>query len=56
MKLGLALIIQDKINNKEEAMGYLKEAEVLFKAQGYDEDAMQVAQLYGMAYWGMMGK
>jgi hypothetical protein len=56
LKLGLALMVQDATNNKEEAMGYLKEAEVLFKAQGYDEEAMQAAQLYGVAYWGMMGK
>ena len=55
MKLGLALIIQDKTNNKQEAMGYLKEAEVLFKAQGYDEEATQALQLYSVAYWGMLG-
>jgi hypothetical protein len=56
LKLGLALMVQDATNNKEEAMGYLKEAEILFKAQGYEEEAMQAAQLYGVAYWGMMGK
>lgn len=56
MKLGLALMLQDATKNKEEAMGYLKQAEVLFKAQGYDEEAMQAAQLYGVAYWGMLGK
>jgi hypothetical protein len=56
MKLGLALMVQDATNNKEQAMGYLKQAEALFKAQGYDEEAMQAAQLYGVAYWGMMGK
>ena len=56
MKLGLALMLQDATNNKEEAIGYLKEAQTLFKAQGYDEEAMQAAQLYGVAYWGMMGK
>ena len=38
MKLGLALMLQDATNNKQEAMGYLKEAGVLFKAQGYDEE------------------
>lgn len=38
MKWGLALMLQDATNNKEQAMGYLKEAEVLFKAQGYDEE------------------
>ena len=56
MKLGLALMLQDKTKNKEQAMGYLKQAEALFKAQGYDEEAMQAAQLYGVAYWGMLGK
>ena len=56
LKLGLALMVQDATNNKQEAMGYLKEAETLFKAQGYDEEAMQAAQLYGVAYWGMMGR
>ena len=55
MKLGLALIVQDKTKNKEQAMGYLKQAEVLFKAQGYDEEATQALQLYGVAYWGMLG-
>lgn len=56
LKLGLALISQDKTKNKEQAMGYLKDAEALFKAQGYDEEAMQAAQLYGVVYWGMVGK
>ncbi|WP_373534325.1 tetratricopeptide repeat protein [Microcoleus sp.] len=56
MKLGLALILQDKTKNKEQAMGYLKQAEALFKAQGYDEEAMEAAKIYGMAYWGMLGK
>ncbi|MEG4210871.1 hypothetical protein [Microcoleus sp. S13_B4] len=55
MRLGLALISQDKTKNKEQAMGYLKQAEALFKSQGYDEEAMQAAQLYGVAYWGMLG-
>ncbi|MEG3975945.1 hypothetical protein QT970_15175 [Microcoleus sp. herbarium8] len=56
IKLGLALILQDKTKNKEQAMGYLKQAEALFKAQGYDEEAMQAAKLYGAVYWGMLGK
>jgi len=56
MRLGLALISQDKTKNKEQAMGYLKQAEALFKSQGYDEEAMQAAQLYGVVYWGMVGK
>ncbi|MFS8119815.1 MAG: tetratricopeptide repeat protein [Microcoleus sp.] len=55
LRLGLALILQDKTKNKEQAMGYLKQAETLFKAQGCDEEAMQAAQLYGVAYWGMLG-
>jgi hypothetical protein len=41
--LALALISQDKTKNKEQAMGYLKRAEAIFKSQGYDEEAMQVA-------------
>ncbi len=49
-------MLQDATNNKQEAMGYLKEAGVLFKTQGYDEEATQALQVYGMAYWGMMGK
>jgi len=56
MKLGIALMTQNKTKNKEQAMGYLKQAEALFKAQGYNEEAMQAAQLYGVAYWGMLGK
>ncbi len=56
IKLALALISQDKTKNKEQAMGYLKQAEAIFKSQGYDEEAMQAAQLHGMAYLGMLGK
>ena len=56
IKLALALISQDKTKNKEQAMAYLKQAEAIFKSQGYDEEAMQAAQLYGVAYWGMLGK
>ena len=56
IKLALALISQDKVKNKEQAMGYLKQAEAIFKSQGYDQEAMQAAQLHGMAYWGMLGK
>jgi tetratricopeptide (TPR) repeat protein len=56
IKLALALISQDKTKNKEQAMGHLKQAETIFKSQGYDEEAMQVAQLHGMAYLGMLGK
>jgi hypothetical protein len=37
-------------------MGYLKQAEAIFKSQGYDEEAMQVALLRGMTYLGMLGK
>ena len=48
-------MLQDATNNKEQAMGYLKEAGVLFKAQGYDEEATQALQLYSIAYWGMLG-
>ena len=56
LKLALALISQDPTKNKEQAIGYLKQAEAIFKSQGYDEEAMQAAQLHGMAYWGMLGK
>jgi hypothetical protein len=56
IKLALALISQDKTKNKEQAMGNLKQAEAIFKSQGYDEEAMQAAQLHGMAYLGMLGK
>ena len=56
IKLALALISQDQTKNKEQAMGYLKQAEAIFKSQDYDEEAMQAAQLYGVAYWGMLGK
>jgi hypothetical protein len=49
MKLALALISQDKTKNKEQAMGYLKRAEAIFKSQGYDEEAWQVALLYPLA-------
>ena len=56
IKLALALISQDKVKNKEQAMGHLKQAEAIFKAQGYDDEGMRVAQLHGMAYLGMLGK
>jgi hypothetical protein len=54
--LALALISQDKTKNKEQAMGYLKRAEAIFKSQGYDEEAMQAAQLYAAASCGMLRK
>jgi tetratricopeptide (TPR) repeat protein len=56
IKLALALISQDKAKNKEQAMGYLKRAEAIFKSQGYDEEATQAAQLYAVASWGTFGK
>lgn len=56
LKLALALISQDKVKNKEQAMGYLKRAEAIFKSQGYDEEATQAAQLYAVASWGTLGK
>jgi len=56
LKLALALISQDKTKNKEQAMGYLKQAEAIFKSQGYDEEATQAAQLYAVASWGTLGK
>jgi hypothetical protein len=56
MRLALALISQDKVKNKQQAMGNLKQAEAIFKAQGYDDEAMRAAHLYGVVYWGMLGK
>ena len=56
IKLALALISQDPTKNKEQAIVYLKQAEAIFKSQGYDEEAMRAAQLYGVVYWGMLGK
>ena len=56
IKLALALISQDKVKNKEQAMGYLKQAEAIFKSQGYDEEATQAAQLYALASWGTLRK
>ena len=54
IKLALALISQDKVKNKEQAMGNLKQAETIFKSQGYDEEATQAAQLYALASWGTL--
>ena len=56
IKLALALISQDKTKNKEQAMGYLKQAEAIFKSQGYDEEATRAAKLYALASLGMLGK
>ncbi|MCC3409099.1 MAG: hypothetical protein JGK17_26725 [Microcoleus sp. PH2017_10_PVI_O_A] len=56
LKLAIALLSQDKTKNKEQAISHIREAEALFKSQGYDEEAMQAGQLYGMLYWGMLGK
>ena len=56
IKLALALISQDKVKNKEQAMGNLKQAESIFKSQGYDEEATQAAQLYALASWGTLRK
>lgn len=56
IKLALALISQDKTKNKEQAMGYLKQAETIFKSQGYDEEATRAAKLYALASLGMLGK
>ena len=56
IKLSLALISQDQTKNKNQAMGYLKQAETIFKSQGYDEEATRAAQMYTLAYWGILGK
>ena len=52
IKLALALIRQGKTKNKEPAMGYLKQAEAIFKSQGYDDGAKMVALLHD--YLGML--
>jgi len=46
IKLALALLSQDKTKNKQQAMGYLKQAEAIFKSQGYDEEAKMAALLH----------
>jgi hypothetical protein len=51
MKLVFALLQQDKQKNKKQAMSHLKQAEAIFKARGYDEEARQAFQLYGILYW-----
>jgi len=56
LKLALALLSQDQTKNKKQVMSLLQQAKALFKSQGYDEEAMQAAQLYGVVYWGMLGK
>ena len=56
MKLALALLSQDKIKHKEQTISYLKQAEAIFKTQGYGEEAMQAAQLWGVVYWEVVKK
>jgi hypothetical protein len=51
MKLAFALVKQDKTKNKEQVIGYLKQAEAIFKSKGYDEEARQAFQLWGAIYW-----
>jgi hypothetical protein len=50
MKLAFALVKQDKAKNKEQAIGYLKQAEAMFKTQGYDEEAMQARQVWSIMW------
>ena len=56
MKLALALLSQDKIKHKEQTISYLKQAEAIFKTQGYGEEAMQAAQLWGIVHWEVVEK
>lgn len=56
MKLALALLSQDKIKHKQQTISYLKQAETIFKTQGYGEEAMQAAQLWGVVYWEVVEK
>ena len=56
MKLALALLSQDKVKHKEQTISYLKQAETIFKTQGYGEEAMQAAQLWGVVYWEVVEK
>ncbi len=56
MKLALALLSQDKIKHKEQTISYLKQAEAIFKTQGYREEAMQAAQLWDVVYWEVVEK
>jgi hypothetical protein len=51
MKLAFALVKQDQTKNKEQVIGYLKQAEAIFKSKGYDEEARQAFQLWGAIYW-----
>jgi tetratricopeptide (TPR) repeat protein len=46
IKLALALIRQGKTKNKERAMRYLKQAEAIFKSQGYDDEAKMADLLH----------
>ena len=56
MKLALALLSQDKMKHKEQTISYLKQAEAIFKTQGYSEEAMQAAQLWGIVHWEVVEK
>ncbi len=51
MKLALALINEDRGKNKEQAIVYIKQAEAMFRAQGYDEEAIQAGILSGALWW-----
>jgi hypothetical protein len=52
VNLGVALYRQDKRRNREQAIGYVKQAIALYKAQGYEEEASQAHMTWGMMYWG----
>ncbi|MEG4170197.1 MULTISPECIES: hypothetical protein [unclassified Microcoleus] len=56
IRVASALLNQDQTKNKEQAISHLKQAEAIFKTKGYDEEAKQVFQLWGVLYWGLIGK
>lgn len=52
INLGMALYQQDKRRNREQAIGYVKQAIALYKAQGYEEEASQAHMTWSMMHWG----
>ncbi|MBE9094786.1 M48 family metallopeptidase [Tychonema sp. LEGE 07203] len=54
VKLAFALLRQDEIKNKEQAIACLKQAENVLESQGYHEDAMYVAQIWRAIWWRLL--
>ncbi len=54
VNLGVALYRQDKRRNREQAIGYVKQAIALYKAQGYKKEASQAHMTWAMMYWGYL--